>query len=102
MVGANVTLTSAEGSDRSQRCTGKLSGLAHSQVISASLTVFQNAIFILKHRYLSSEKHAFFSFRRPVFIQEISGRFDVGNLSSYIECDLYFREKLQNVDSYMV
>ncbi|XP_056886333.1 glucose-1-phosphate adenylyltransferase isoform X2 [Takifugu flavidus] len=40
--------------------------------------------------------------RKPVYIHEISGRFDVGNLPSYIECDLYFREKLQNVDSYMV
>ncbi|XP_069554871.1 glucose-1-phosphate adenylyltransferase 2 [Brachyistius frenatus] len=40
--------------------------------------------------------------RRPVYTHEISGRFDVGNLPSYIECDLYFREKLQDVKSYMV
>ncbi|XP_047457532.1 uncharacterized protein zgc:136439 [Mugil cephalus] len=40
--------------------------------------------------------------RKPVYVHEISGRFDVGNLSSYIECDLYFREKLQDVTSYMV
>ncbi|XP_071777778.1 mannose-1-phosphate guanylyltransferase catalytic subunit beta [Centroberyx gerrardi] len=40
--------------------------------------------------------------RRPVYIHEISGRFDVGNLPSYTECDLYFREKLQDVESYMV
>ncbi|XP_020488896.2 glucose-1-phosphate adenylyltransferase [Labrus bergylta] len=39
--------------------------------------------------------------RKPVYIHEISGRFDVGNLPSYIECDLYFKEK-QDVDSYMV
>lgn len=58
--------------------------------------------FILKHSYLFFEKRVFFSFRRPVYIHEISGRFDVGNLASYVECDLYFREKLQNVDSYMV
>ncbi|XP_061579824.1 uncharacterized protein zgc:136439 [Cololabis saira] len=40
--------------------------------------------------------------RKPVYIHQISGRFDVGNLPSYIECDLYFREKLKNVKSYMV
>ncbi|KAM3607927.1 uncharacterized protein V6R79_016337 [Siganus canaliculatus] len=40
--------------------------------------------------------------RRPVYVHHISGRFDVGNLPSYIECDLYFREKLGHVDSYMV
>nr|XP_046259298.1 uncharacterized protein zgc:136439 [Scatophagus argus] len=40
--------------------------------------------------------------RMPVYIHEISGRFDVGNLPSYVECDLYFREKLQDVESYMV
>uniref|UniRef100_A0A665W7Z8 Zgc:136439 n=1 Tax=Echeneis naucrates TaxID=173247 RepID=A0A665W7Z8_ECHNA len=40
--------------------------------------------------------------RKPVYIHQISGRFDVGNLCSYVECDLYFREKLQNVQSYMV
>ncbi|XP_071384501.1 uncharacterized protein [Centroberyx affinis] len=40
--------------------------------------------------------------RRPVYIHEISGRFDVGNLPSYTDCDLYFREKLQDVESYMV
>ncbi|KAM6955890.1 uncharacterized protein PEZ65_006298 [Lycodopsis pacificus] len=40
--------------------------------------------------------------REPVYIHQVSGRFDVGNLPSYIECDLYFREKLQDVGSYMV
>ncbi|CAL8341251.1 unnamed protein product [Boreogadus saida] len=40
--------------------------------------------------------------RSPVYTHEISGRFDVGNLPSYIECDLYFKEKLKNVESYMV
>ncbi|XP_034042784.1 mannose-1-phosphate guanyltransferase [Thalassophryne amazonica] len=40
--------------------------------------------------------------RTPVYIHEICGRFDVGNLSSYIVCDLYFKEQLENVDSYMV
>uniref|UniRef100_UPI0037E831C9 glucose-1-phosphate adenylyltransferase n=1 Tax=Semicossyphus pulcher TaxID=241346 RepID=UPI0037E831C9 len=39
--------------------------------------------------------------RKPVYIHEISGRFDVGNLPSYIECDLYFKEK-QDVETYMV
>uniref|UniRef100_A0A1A7Y2I5 Nucleotidyl transferase domain-containing protein n=1 Tax=Iconisemion striatum TaxID=60296 RepID=A0A1A7Y2I5_9TELE len=40
--------------------------------------------------------------RKPVYVHQISGRFDVGNLPSYIECDLYFREKLKAVESYMV
>ncbi|CAI5656687.1 uncharacterized protein zgc:136439 [Oreochromis niloticus] len=40
--------------------------------------------------------------RKPVYIQEISGRFDVGNLPSYVECNLYFKEKLQDIESYMV
>lgn len=40
--------------------------------------------------------------RKPVYIHQISGRFDVGNLPSYTECDRYFREKLQDVQSYMV
>ncbi|XP_029980447.1 uncharacterized protein LOC115412211 isoform X2 [Sphaeramia orbicularis] len=40
--------------------------------------------------------------RKPVYVHQISGRFDVGNLPSYTECDLYFREKLQDVESYMV
>ncbi|XP_040057857.2 uncharacterized protein LOC120834114 isoform X2 [Gasterosteus aculeatus] len=40
--------------------------------------------------------------REPVYSHQIAGRFDVGNLPSYIECDLYFREKLQDVESYMV
>ncbi|KAM7407856.1 hypothetical protein PAMA_003563 [Pampus argenteus] len=40
--------------------------------------------------------------RTLVHTHQISGRFDVGNLSSYTECDLYFREKLQDVESYMV
>ncbi|XP_026232906.1 uncharacterized protein zgc:136439 [Anabas testudineus] len=40
--------------------------------------------------------------RKPVYIYQISGRFDVGNLPSYTECDLYFKEKLQDVKWYMV
>ncbi|CAG5865900.1 unnamed protein product [Menidia menidia] len=40
--------------------------------------------------------------RKPVYIHQISGRFDVGNLPSYIECDLYFREKLRDTKSYMI
>lgn len=40
--------------------------------------------------------------RKPIYVHEISGRFDVGNLKSYVECDLYFSEKLQDLDSYMV
>ncbi|XP_010878098.1 uncharacterized protein zgc:136439 [Esox lucius] len=40
--------------------------------------------------------------RMPVYVHQISGRFDVGNLSSYVECDRYFRENLQDVQSYMM
>lgn len=40
--------------------------------------------------------------RKPVHVHQISGRFDVGNLPSYTECDLYFKEKLQDIESYMV
>ncbi|TSW62335.1 Mannose-1-phosphate guanyltransferase beta [Bagarius yarrelli] len=40
--------------------------------------------------------------RRPVYAHEISGRFDVGNLASYTECDRYFRETLQNPDLYLI
>ncbi|XP_037542196.1 mannose-1-phosphate guanyltransferase [Nematolebias whitei] len=39
--------------------------------------------------------------RKPVYVHQILGRFDVGNLPSYVECDLYFREKLPDVKSYM-
>ncbi|KAM9850888.1 glucose-1-phosphate adenylyltransferase isoform 2-T2 [Aulostomus maculatus] len=39
--------------------------------------------------------------RRPVYTHEISGRFDVGNLRSYAECDLYFRERLGDMESYL-
>ncbi|PWA26210.1 hypothetical protein CCH79_00013797 [Gambusia affinis] len=37
--------------------------------------------------------------RKPVFAQEISGRFDVGNLPSYLDCDVYFSETLQDDES---
>ncbi|XP_057708434.1 glucose-1-phosphate thymidylyltransferase isoform X2 [Corythoichthys intestinalis] len=40
--------------------------------------------------------------RQPVYVYEIGGRFDVGNLQSYIDCDQYFKEKLQDMNSYMV
>ncbi|KAK3568717.1 hypothetical protein QTP86_013871 [Hemibagrus guttatus] len=40
--------------------------------------------------------------RRPVYVQEISGRFDVGNLASYTECNRYFKEQLQNPDLYLI
>ncbi|XP_062304755.1 glucose-1-phosphate adenylyltransferase [Osmerus eperlanus] len=39
--------------------------------------------------------------RKPVYTYEIDGRFDVGNLQSYVECDLYFKE-LHDVKSYMI
>ncbi|XP_017568997.1 uncharacterized protein zgc:136439 [Pygocentrus nattereri] len=40
--------------------------------------------------------------RRPVYVYRISGRFDVGNLPSYIECDKYFKEQLTNPDIYLI
>ncbi|XP_056610693.1 uncharacterized protein zgc:136439 isoform X2 [Triplophysa dalaica] len=40
--------------------------------------------------------------RRPVYVQKISGRFDVGNLASYIECDKYFKEQLKNPTVYLM
>ena len=39
--------------------------------------------------------------RKPVYVHEVSGRFDVGNLPSYIECDTFFKENLSGVKSYM-
>ncbi|KAG5852906.1 hypothetical protein ANANG_G00067500 [Anguilla anguilla] len=38
--------------------------------------------------------------RKPVYVHEVSGRFDVGNLPSYIECDTFFKERLSGVKSY--
>lgn len=40
--------------------------------------------------------------RRPVYVHRISGRFDVGNLLSYIECDKYFKNQLQNPAVYLM
>ncbi|XP_051938010.1 uncharacterized protein zgc:136439 [Hippocampus zosterae] len=40
--------------------------------------------------------------RKPVFVHEIGGRFDVGNLRSYVDCDQYFKDKLQNMPAYMM
>ncbi|XP_052005038.1 uncharacterized protein zgc:136439 isoform X2 [Xyrauchen texanus] len=40
--------------------------------------------------------------RRPVYVHMISGRFDVGNLPSYIECDKYFKDQLQNPTVYLM
>lgn len=40
--------------------------------------------------------------RRSVYVHRISGRFDVGNLPSYIECDKYFKDQLQNPSVYLM
>ncbi|XP_012706521.3 glucose-1-phosphate thymidylyltransferase [Fundulus heteroclitus] len=40
--------------------------------------------------------------RKPVYVHEVSGRFDVGNLPAYLECERYFRENLQEETAYMV
>ncbi|CAH2306542.1 mannose-1-phosphate guanyltransferase-like [Pelobates cultripes] len=39
--------------------------------------------------------------RNPVYVYQISGRFDVGNLESYITCDRYFQEKIKNLPNYL-
>ncbi|XP_062390565.1 glucose-1-phosphate adenylyltransferase [Sardina pilchardus] len=39
--------------------------------------------------------------RKPVYVHEISGRFDVGNLPSYIECDQYFKDRVQDITVYL-
>ncbi len=31
--------------------------------------------------------------RRPVYVKEISGRFDVGNLQSYLDCIEHFKPR---------
>ncbi|XP_036401894.1 mannose-1-phosphate guanyltransferase [Megalops cyprinoides] len=39
--------------------------------------------------------------RKPIYVHEVSGRFDVGNLPSYVECDTFFRENLSSLNSYL-
>ncbi|KAM4698331.1 uncharacterized protein WCC33_013898 [Rhinophrynus dorsalis] len=39
--------------------------------------------------------------RKPVYIHPISGRFDVGNLESYITCTNYFLDQIKNVHMYL-
>jgi len=34
--------------------------------------------------------------RKPVFAHQVEGRFDVGNLESYLRCDQYFTSILQH------
>ncbi|XP_069839639.1 glucose-1-phosphate thymidylyltransferase-like isoform X1 [Dendropsophus ebraccatus] len=36
--------------------------------------------------------------RKPVYFYSISGRFDVGNLQSYLLCDKYFQDKKNNLN----
>ncbi|XP_056391644.1 uncharacterized protein LOC130284828 isoform X3 [Hyla sarda] len=36
--------------------------------------------------------------RKPVYFYSISGRFDVGNLQSYLLCDKYFQEKITKLN----
>ncbi|KAK1789164.1 hypothetical protein P4O66_015114, partial [Electrophorus voltai] len=40
--------------------------------------------------------------RRSVYVYRISGRFDVGNLLSYKECDNYFKEQLKDPEVYLM
>ncbi|KAL4617986.1 hypothetical protein GN956_G20865 [Arapaima gigas] len=39
--------------------------------------------------------------RKPVYVHQISGRFDVGNLTSYVECDSFFKNFL-DLKSYLM
>ncbi|KAJ8417541.1 hypothetical protein AAFF_G00223840 [Aldrovandia affinis] len=39
--------------------------------------------------------------RKAVYVHEVSGRFDVGNLSSYLECDAFFKEHVSDLHSYL-
>ncbi|XP_075686050.1 uncharacterized protein LOC142655585 isoform X3 [Rhinoderma darwinii] len=36
--------------------------------------------------------------RKPVYFHSITGRFDVGNLASYLLCDKYFQEKISKLN----
>ncbi|XP_077304818.1 uncharacterized protein LOC143924395 isoform X2 [Lithobates pipiens] len=38
--------------------------------------------------------------RKPVYCHPLSGRFDVGNLESYIKCNEYFKDKI-NIPNYL-
>lgn len=72
----------------------------YEQLIHVGFTQLKLTLFFVCGFF--NKRDCFVSYRKPVYIHEISGRFDVGNLPSYIECDLYFRETLQDVESYMV
>ncbi|XP_075036129.1 uncharacterized protein LOC142097834 isoform X2 [Mixophyes fleayi] len=39
--------------------------------------------------------------RKPVYLYPISGRFDVGNLESYIMCNEYFQDNIKNIANYL-
>lgn len=39
--------------------------------------------------------------RKPVYAYHVSGRFDVGTLLTYIECDKYFQEKMNAWSDYL-
>ncbi|KAM4626116.1 glucose-1-phosphate adenylyltransferase-like isoform 2-T2 [Discoglossus pictus] len=39
--------------------------------------------------------------RNPVYVHPISGRFDVGNLESYIICNKYFQENIKDLQNYL-
>ncbi|XP_069471741.1 uncharacterized protein [Ambystoma mexicanum] len=39
--------------------------------------------------------------RKPVYAHPISGRFDVGNLQSYVSCNVYFQERINALANYL-
>ncbi|XP_053327838.1 glucose-1-phosphate thymidylyltransferase-like [Spea bombifrons] len=39
--------------------------------------------------------------RNPVHVYPVSGRFDVGNLESYITCHKYFQQNIRNIPTYL-
>ncbi|XP_077435649.1 glucose-1-phosphate adenylyltransferase [Vanacampus margaritifer] len=40
--------------------------------------------------------------RKPVYAHEIGGRFDVGGLQSYLDCDRFFKDKRLHARTYMM
>lgn len=73
--------------------------MAHIKVTHRQTVDNNKALCLLT---FSDINHAWSYFRRPVYVHRISGRFDVGNLASYIECDKYFKDQLHNPTVYLM
>lgn len=79
--------------------TRDLSVMAHIKVTWRQTVDNNKALFLLAFNDIN---YAWFNFRRPVYVHRISGRFDVGNLASYMECDKYFKDQLHNPTVYLM